>query len=587
MRINHMILLIILLLLCVSVSYADYIDNSNSRIEYAQSISALSQEPDSTVSPHVFSKKRGKPNYILVLFKTSGERPDFGEYEPEVLIAGPHNCFTAAYRDEEAAQAAIKYLRTLTEVIYAEQDGEVYGNSDAEDEVESTSYEQETEYFFHSSGASKMGFQKAVNWCKKVGEGSVSVAVIDSGVYPHSLLSSRLQSSGYDYVDNDADATNDVYGHGTHVAGIVVDCTPELPVYIKPIRVLNASGKGSIANTTSAIFEAAEAGCNVINLSLVSKDHSEAMEDAVRYALNCGSTVVVSAGNSGDITSRYCPVHMEDSGLIVVGACSGTMDIPIRASYSNYGPSLDVYAFGDSIRSCSLSGGFTAQSGTSQAAPHISALCAIMRRLFPSIGCGQLEKRIKVLAGDGEVNVPDASLLVPQTMGVSTQCVYLPAGTQIRLLQEAEPRTSYLALAWSCEDNIVATVDESGVLSCLSEGVTILHGRGLSKVDISAELHVIDHSSLFHIPSGVSSIESEAFFGTNAGIVYLPESVESIGDNLFGQTDIKTVIYDGEKMLFGNIREGEQGFCVVIKKHHELWKQLNDAGIQYIIDCIN
>ena len=585
MRLKYAFFFFVLLLFLSGVSYAETIDNSNSRTDYARSVSLLNQQQKNTKSPRS-AEKSEQPVYTLVLFRTKKGIPDFDIYEPDILIMGPHGCFTAAYLDQEKAVLAIEHLHTIPEVIYAELDGEVFSCDETENNTESTeeAEEENPEYSFHSYGAYEMGFQDAVSWSKKAGEGSVLVAVIDSGVYPHSFVSSRLSQSGFDYVDSDEDSTNDLYGHGTHVAGIIVDCTPDLPVYLRPIRVLNASGKGSTANTTSAIFEAAEAGCDVINMSLVSSTHSEALEDAILYALGCGTTVVISAGNSGDSTVRYCPVHLEEPGFIVVGACAGSMEEPVAAAYSNYGSSVDVFAFGNAIQSCSLSGGYTSQTGTSQAAPHVSALCAIMKMLFPAIGCEQIESRIKVLSGDGEVNVPNAALLVPLTMGIKASEIYLPIGTQINLLQNAIPRTSFISINWSCEDETIASVDDTGILSCISAGTTVLSGNGPAKADIRVILHVIAETSAFKFPSVIKRLEKDAFFGTGAEIIYLPDEIEIIEERVFDQTELKTVFYYGHNNIFDNLQEGGNTICIVIQDDRELIKELNMIGMKYIIN---
>ena len=585
MRFKAILILSVFFLLIPVFSRAEVIDNRDNRQAYARSVSQLGIPDGNADSSGAPLRKRGQPSATLVLFRTLEGTPDLGEYEPDKLVLGPHGCFTAAYRDENSALAAIEYLHTLPDIIYAELDGEVFAGDAAPGSIGDEQEGTEPPYSFHSHGASEMGFGEAAPWCGNAGTGSVSVAVIDSGVCPHPFLAARLETGGFDYVDGDEDATNDAYGHGTHVAGIVVDCTPELPVYIRPIRVLNASGKGSIANTTSAIYEAAEAGCGVINLSLTTNKHSEALEDAVRFALECESAVVASAGNNADDADGYCPVHMDDPGLIVVGACDGSYGAPELASYSNYGSSVDVYAFGSSIQSCSLTGGYESKTGTSQAAPHISALCAILRRLFPSIGCAQIEARVKALAGEGDISIPNASWLVPRTMGVSARDIFLPVGTEIRLLETALPETSFVELSWHCEDEQIAAVNESGVLACLEEGVTVLRGDGSVNASVSVNLHVFSDDSVLHIPSAVASVEAEAFAGTAAKAVYLPAGLEDLEKSAFGNSDLKTLFYSGDNMLFEDLRDVDGDLCIVTDGQKNLWQELEDAGINYLISC--
>lgn len=583
---RKMIMIVTLIILLISViATAEVIDNRDNRQAYARSVSQLGMSGDHTGSSDLRLRKSSSASPTIVIFRILEGIPDLGQYTPDTLIMGPHGCFTAAYSDEKTAQEAIEYLRTLPDILYAELDGDVYASEEEPDPDDPEQTEPEEQYTFHSHGASEMGFGKAAPWCREAGAGSVTVAVIDSGVYPHPFLASRLEQSGFDYVDGDEDATNDAYGHGTHVAGIVVDCTPELQVYIRPIRILDATGRGSIANTTSAIFEAAEAGCDVINLSLIAKKHSDALEDAVKFALSCESSVVASAGNNGEPVDDYCPVHMDDAGLIVVGACTGSLAAPVQASYSNYGPAVDLFAFGSSIQSCSLTDGYTSKSGTSQAAPHISALCAILRQLFPSAGCQQTESMVKALAIEGNIKIPNAALLVPQTMGISGSNICLPVGTRIRLLDNALPETSFVEISWQCEDDNIATVDESGFLTCMEEGTTVLFGDGSVNKSVSVNLHVIPDDSVFHVPSSVVSVEAEAFADTMANAAYLPINIQSLEWNAFDNSNIKTIFYGGDNMLFDGIQAMNTDICIVTDKQKNLWSELEAAGFNYLLDC--
>ncbi len=564
-------LLSLILLLSAAAVLAETEDCSGSRRDYAKALSELNQS-SAVFQTRRRGTERAETVYTLVLFRVRTAAPEWGEHSPEILLAGPHGCFTAAYADQLRAEQAVQYLKTLPDIIYAELDAGVHG----------CAAETGQELSFHSHGASKMGFAQAALWAKKAGAGSVLVSVIDSGVYPHPFLSRRLKASGYDYVDGDEDSSSDTYGHGTHVAGIIVDCTPDLPVGIKAIRVLNGSGKGSVSNTTSAIFEAAEAGSGVINLSLVSDTHSEALEDAVLYAVGRGCAVVISAGNHGDLCSRYCPVHLEENGLIVVGACTGTMEEPAQASYSNYGPSLDVYAFGSAIESCSLSGGFTAQTGTSQAAPHISALCAIMKLLFPSLGGSQQEIRIKRLAGDGEVNVPDASLLMPQTLGVNTQHLTLPVGQSLQLLQTAPPVQSGVSMVWSCEDGNVAQVENGHVLHCLAPGETVLRGNGPANADTETVLTVIPAAQALRLPTQLITLEDEALAGTVSPVVVLPAGIRSVSASAMAGSAAQTICYGGHDPA---VLPETSSACWIVRNDRTLWSLLEERQIAYVIDC--
>lgn len=71
---------------------------------------------------------------------------------------------------------------------------------------------------------------------------SILVGVIDTGVSSHPFLEGRIADTGYDFGDGDYDPS-DTEGHGTHVAGTIVDCTPGLPVKILSVRVMDSRGE--------------------------------------------------------------------------------------------------------------------------------------------------------------------------------------------------------------------------------------------------------------------------------------------------------------------------------------------------------
>ena len=134
---------------------------------------------------------------------------------------------------------------------------------------------------------------------KRAGDQSVTVAVLDSGVdFTHPYLSGRLLNNGFDYVESDEDPSDD-YGHGTSVAGIIVDCTQGLNVNILPIKVLDYSGEGNNESIAEGIDYAIEQGADVINLSLSITENilAEPVDEAIDDAVEAGIIVVAAAGN--------------------------------------------------------------------------------------------------------------------------------------------------------------------------------------------------------------------------------------------------------------------------------------------------
>lgn len=244
-----------------------------------------------------------------------------------------------------------------------------------------------------SWGASYIQADQYAAYVKQSTKRTIKVAVVDSGVSAHRMLSGR-RLAGKDFVDNDNDPT-DKNGHGTHVAGTIVDCTPGLNVYILPVRVMNASGVGNPSVVGNGIRYAVNSGAKVINLSLGGYGHYKYLEQCISYANKKGVTVVIASGNGSVNTKRVCPAHL--SAPIIVAAINKNGK---RAFFSNYGKSIDISAPGVGIRSCWKNGGFATADGTSMAAPHISAVAAMYRLMYPSYSPSKIEKQVKNYARD-------------------------------------------------------------------------------------------------------------------------------------------------------------------------------------------
>ena len=237
-------------------------------------------------------------------------------------------------------------------------------------------------------------------WPTSTGVGAV-VAVIDTGVqFTHPDLGDRLLP-GYDYVGNDAiargdddDDPKDGNGHGTHVTGIVVanrDNTEGIAgvapgAKVLPIRVLDNDGEGYADDTIEAIDYAVEKGVHVINLSL--GDYlplqstlfaDPAYANALERAVNQGIVVVLAAGNN---TQPRCENPQVD-GILCVGAVTATRT---RSVFSSFGDGVDLMAPGgtgtggsaEDVLSTYTGSRYASVAGTSQAAPHVAGVTALL-----------------------------------------------------------------------------------------------------------------------------------------------------------------------------------------------------------------
>lgn len=184
-------------------------------------------------------------------------------------------------------------------------------------------------------------------WNTTLGVG-VTAAILDSGINEsHQDLVGKVVNE-QDFTGS-ASGTNDVYGHGTHVAGIVAANTNN-SIGVAGVcpncvllngKVLNDSGSGAYSWIANGILWATNNGAKVINLSLGGPPSSKTLESAVNYAWNNGSVIVAAAGNCG------CQAKLYPAAYTKVIAVAATDNQDNKASFSSYSAKwVDVAAPG-------------------------------------------------------------------------------------------------------------------------------------------------------------------------------------------------------------------------------------------------
>ena len=200
----------------------------------------------------------------------------------------------------------------------------------------------------------------------------VTAYIIDTGI----LISHNDFGGRASWGTNTSGGQNtDCNGHGTHVAGTVGGATYGVAkgVALVAVKVLNCAGSGTTTSVVGGVNWVANnhASKSVANMSL-GGGASRAIDDAVKAA-SSGVTFVVAAGNSGANACNYSPARVPEA--ITVGA---TTSSDARASYSNYGSCVDIFAPGSSITSAWKNSNTATKSisGTSMAAPHVTGAIA-------------------------------------------------------------------------------------------------------------------------------------------------------------------------------------------------------------------
>jgi len=289
-------------------------------------------------------------------------------------------------------------------------------------------------------------------WDISTGSADVVIAVLDTGLdMEHPDLAGKIwvnadeipgngwdddgnnrvdDVNGWDFVNNDNDPQDDE-GHGTHVAGIAAAATDNNTgvasvswgSVIMPLKVLNTKGEGSYSIIAEAVYYAANNGAHIINLSLGGEGGDNTLRDAINYAYGKGCLIVAAAGNCGDDSAsyptEYCsqldPVFYPAAYEHVVGV-GATGDQDEQATYSNSGNYIDVVAPGGNPTSGwdpdpnhwimstywrgAGYGDYVQVAGTSQAAPHVAGLAALLWSVDPSLTNDRVEQIIESTAVD-------------------------------------------------------------------------------------------------------------------------------------------------------------------------------------------
>ena len=361
-----------------------------------------------------------------LIVKSESHYLDPEEYGAIDAIQSRDGTYLLQFESSAAARKAENEIAKEESTVYVEPDSLLF--ADSEGGTDSVSSAEELNSMLYAAAAQwnieMMMLDRYASYIKEKGENKeIIVAVLDTGIsFTHSLLKGRILTdkaksyvADYDSADEQKNpSTSKISPHGTHVAGIIAQSTPDLNVRILPIRVLSSdTNTGTDTSVSSGIDYAIQQGAKIINLSLsgqdtsANQDISNTLHNSIKKAVSAGILVVVSSGNSinggtnaVDITNnRVIPASFPE--CVVVGS---TNQNKVKAESSNYGTTLDIVAPGVEIWSSKVNEKkedvYGKMTGTSMSAPHVSGEAAMLLMTNSGKSPAQIESMIQSNAID-------------------------------------------------------------------------------------------------------------------------------------------------------------------------------------------
>ena len=345
-------------------------------------------------APLLSQSADGSGRYIIVLREGANPRSvaAIAGVSPQYVYSTALNGFAGTLN---AGQ--LNALRHNPNVAYIEADGEVRASTLQAnatwglDRIDQRSLPLSTTFSYLNTGA------------------GVRAYIVDTGIRLTHVDVVGRASSGFDAVDGGS--ADDCNGHGTHVAGTVGGTVYGVAkgASLVAVRVLDCGGSGTTAGVIAGVDWVANNHVKpaVANMSLGGSANTS-LDAAVRGAVAKGVTFVVAAGN-GNIfgwaanACNYSPARVAEA--VTVGATDKT---DRKASFSNYGTCVDIFAPGVGITSAWYTSDTATStiSGTSMASPHVAGVAALYLQSNPAATPSAVSGALTSGATTGKVTSP-------------------------------------------------------------------------------------------------------------------------------------------------------------------------------------
>ena len=433
---------LVAILLCIAIiqSFAGFLsvfaedDLEMTASDYALELDAFLSENELHESFESTPNDEGDDEIAIssnrLIVATSSNTPLENDCGAVSKLEGYDGLHLLQYASEADAEFAYNYYLSQPGIEYVESD-EVQLLDDlipegADEPADSPNIKANSAL---SYGAATVKSPDAVSTIKtaKLTSSTITVAVIDTGVdETHSFFKT---GSGKNRIlpsprpkDNHPSSVIDKYDHGTHVAGIIIDNTPE-NVYVRSYNYFYYRDyTDSVVTSTMSLYSvinlAIEDNVDVINMSLGGEGHSQTLENIIHKAIDQKIVVVSAAGNDNRNASAYYPAYIES--LITVAATNSSNKPWYQNSEkaTNFGSVVDISAPGDNIYSTTPNNTYKYKTGTSMATPFVSAAAAILKTVDKTLTCEAISDVLKSSAsvpsgwnsakfGSGIVNYQD------------------------------------------------------------------------------------------------------------------------------------------------------------------------------------